>query len=560
MTSLVIERTRDTQGTQGTQGTRGTRGTRTAALRDEIVARRWESGLVFVAFALAYTALGQWLVRDVHVVGFEALARFQRAMTLALNPAHGPAALSDDPTPLATLLTAPFTVVPVLLRSFAVVPVVSAVFAAATMVVLDTAMRRAGLGAVVRTVGLLVVGFNPLVLLYAADGDRLFLALCFALGAISAVMAWRTASDVRFLLVAGLAFALAVMCDYDMLAWLVITVVTVGATLVRLGARGDEVESTVVALCLPTAAALGLWVLFGLVITGRPFSWLAQVGRDPLVPLPAADQVELAGALAHTGSLVLHGAPLAAVVLPALLYRWLVRRDPFAGVLAALLATVALLPGSYAVLGRSGPPQLRDAVPILLVSVLGAVWLVAGSAITRSSRVVGVVALAVLAVSVPWTFRAMSTYDDQVLEASFADAVRTGRSQEGALTAGGQQVGYASEAAMAGWIHDHVSPAASILTDDHATYAVLLRTASPGLFRDTVDSTADRWRDLAADPGGGGIDYLLLTTDPRTDRLGRLHPEAAAGTDPRLPVVHRTPRYVLVEVLDGAVDGTGDRP
>ena len=424
-------------------------------------------------------------MRDVHVVGFESLARFQRAAVLALDPAHGPAALSGDLPPLATLLTAPFTLVPALLTSFAAVPVVSAVFAAATMVVLNTAMRRAGLGTVARAVGLLVVGFNPLVLLYAADGDRLFLGLCFALGAVSSVLAWRAASDVRFLLAAGLAFALAVMCDYDMLAWLVVTVITVGATLVRLGARGDEVESTVVALGLPTLGALGLWVVFGLVVTGRPFGWLAAIGRDPLVPLPTGDQVELSGALLHTGSLVLHGAPLAAVVLPALLYRWLVRRDPWAGVLAALLATVAMLPGFLALLGRSGPPQLRDAVPILLVSVLCAVWLVAGSSTTWSSRLVGTVALAVLAVSLPWTFRAMSTYDDQVLEAGFADAVRTGRSQEGTLTTGGQQVGYASEAAMARWIRTHVTRPGSILTDDAATYAVLLPTASPGLFRDT---------------------------------------------------------------------------
>ena len=277
-------------------------------------------------------------------------------------------------------------------------------------------------------------------------------------------------------------------------------------------------------------------MLFGLVITGRPFSWLAKVGRDPLVPLPAGDQVELAGALAHTGSLVLHGAPLAAVVLPALLYRWLVRRDPFAGVLAALLATVALLPGPYAALGRSGPPQLRDAVPILLVSVLGAVWLVAGSATTRSSRVVGVVALAVLAVSLPWTFRAMSTYDDQVLEARFADAVRTGRSQEGTLTAGGQQVGYASEAAMAGWIRDHVSPSASILTDDARH---LRRPAAHRVPRAVPRHRRHRPRTGGATspptPRGGGIDYLLLTHRPPHRPARPAPPRRRRGHRPPAP-------------------------
>ena len=517
--------------------------------------RRWDTGLVFVGFAVFYTALGQWMVRDVHLVGFETLARFQRALTLALDPARGPAALADDPGPLATLLTAPVTLAPALLRSFVVVPVVSAVFAAATMVVLHTLMRRAGLGATTRVVGLLAVGFNPLILLYAADGDRLFIGLCFALGAVSSLLSWRATTDVRFLLAAGVAFGLAVMCDYDVLAWLLVTVIIVAATLVRLGAAGDEVGSTVVALTLPTAAALGLWTLFGLVVTGRPFSWLAAVGRDPLGPTSTGERLGLSEALQQTGSLVLHGAPLALLVLPALMHGWLARRDLVAGVLAGLLATVVLLPGLFATLGRSGPPLLREAVPILLVSVVGALWSAGARTATPASRAVGILALLVVVASLPWTWRAMSTYDHQVLEAGFVDAASTGRSQEGAITTGGAQIGYASEAAMASWILTHVTRPGSILTDETATYAVLLRAASPGLFRDSVELGADRWRALATEPSGDGVegvegvDYLLISTDPRHDRLSRLHPTAAAGADPRSTVSYRTPRYVLVEVL-----------
>ncbi len=538
---------------------RSPRPPRTGALRSLLTGHRWESLSVFLGFAVAYTLLGQWLVREAHVVGFETLDRLHRALTVSLDPGRGPVTLADDPGPLATVLTAPFTLVPALLRSFAVVPVVSAVFAAATMVVLDALMRRAGLGALTRVVGLLAVGFNPLVLLYAADGDRLFIGLCFALGALSSLLAWRSTADVRFVLAAGLAFGLAVMCDYDVLAWLVVTVITLSATLVRLGARGGEVRTTMVALTLPTVAALGLWVAFGLVLTGRPFSWLAAVGRDPLGTTPVGRHLPVSEALEHTGSLVLHGAPLALLVLPALLYAWLVRRDGFAGVLAAVLATVALLPGALAALGRTGPPLLRDAVPVLLVGVVGAVWLARARDDARAPRSIGVLALLLVVVSAPWTFRAMTTYDGQVLEASFVDALRTGRSQEGVLTAGGAQVGYASEAAMAAFVRSHVSEPGAILTDGAATYAVQVRAGEPDLFVDRLGTTAEVWRTLADDPQAQDISYLLLSTDPRSDRLSRIYPAAAAGADPRLTVSYRTPRYVLVQVLsdDGPTDDPG---
>lgn len=558
MTTLLVDARPDTCSGEPGRAT-GRRPLRHGFLQPLLEGRRRESVVIFLGFAAVYTVLGQWLVREAHVVGFETLDRFHRALLLTLDPARGPATLSDDPAPLSTVITAPFTLVPGLLRAFAVVPVVSAGFAAATMVVLNTLMRRAGLGTATRVVGVLAVGFNPLVLLYAADGDRLFIGLCFALGALSSLLAWHATSDVRFVLAAGLAFGLAVLCDYDVLAWLVITVITLSATLVRLGAAGDEIRSTMVALTLPTVTALGLWVVFGLAVTGRPFSWLAALGRDPLGRPPTGDRLPVSEALEHTGSLVLHGAPLVLLVLPALLYAWLVRRDGLAGVLAAVLTTVALLPGVWATLGRSGPPLLRDAVPILLVGIVGAAWLAAGRDAARGPSAVGLVALLVLVLSVPWTLRSMTSYDEQVLEARFVDALRTGRSQEGTLTAGGDQVGYASEAAMARFVRSHVDTPGAVLTDGAATYAVLVRAAAPDLFRDRLRTTPASWQRLASDPAEQGVSFLLLSTDPRSDRLSRLYPAAAAGTDPRLTVSYRTPRYVLVQVSpdDGRTEDPG---
>ena len=54
---------------------------------------------------------------------------------------------------------------------------------------------------------------------------------------------------------------------------------------------------------------------------------------------------------------------------------------------------------------------------------------------------------------------------------------------------------------------------------------------------------------------------MLMSTDSKggSDRLTQMYPDAASGSDPRLPVIYRTDRYVLVGVPanfdpeDGAV-------
>ena len=46
----------------------------------------------------------------------------------------------------------------------------------------------------------------------------------------------------------------------------------------------------------------------------------------------------------------------------------------------------------------------------------------------------------------------------------------------------------------------------------------------------------------------GQVDYMLIDTADSGDLLAKLYPDAAAGNDPQLQAVYKTPRYVLVNV------------
>ena len=132
----------------------------------DVERRRWESPAVFVVFAVAYTAIGHWLVVELHLVGFETLDRFAARSSSMTTP---PSSRRSAPTtpPLAVLLLAP---------TMRCRPVVA------------TGRRARGLGAgrrhhdgraphddatrpgrpALRLLVLAALGLNPLVVLYAS--------------------------------------------------------------------------------------------------------------------------------------------------------------------------------------------------------------------------------------------------------------------------------------------------------------------------------------------------------------------------------------------------------
>jgi hypothetical protein len=517
----------------------------------DVERRWWESLLVFVLFTAAYAWFGYWLVVDKHVVGFETLDRLNRGLMIWHNEPPKLSAIGFDYPPLATLGVAPLAIFRGLASSLAIVPLASAVYAALTMVALNTLMRRATIAAPLRIAVLVSLGLNPLVVLYAANGARHFIWISLLVVAIGAIVAWFITADVRFVMISGIAFSLAALAGYSSLIWFVFAALLIGGILARLGADGTEVEGTVVGFASPVVYVVALWTAFNLLLLKDPFNWITQssdsAGSGGLQDFTA---LEIARA---TGELVLYSAPIAIVVLPALLFTGLSRSNPLAMWLGLLLlVAIAIPPAAIALQLTDSPMNMRNGLPILLIAVVGAIWL-ARSSVGGNGLVVAALIVGLLA-SVPWTFDAMKTYRYQNLEAAFANAVSTGQSQEGSRTLDGETMGIVSEQAMAEYIRTNIDDENSILTDNAQTYAVMLLTGRPEIFFDRVDQSDGPWQRAAKDPAQH-VDYLLLSTDTSDDLLSKLYPEAADGSDALLPVVYRTERYVLVSVPTGFTRG-----
>lgn len=513
----------------------------------DIERRRWESIGVFAFFLVAWTVFGHWLVVDKHVVGFETLDRLNRALMVWHNDPPKLSALGFDYPPLATLLVTPLTLVADLARNLAIIPLTSAVFAAFTMVVLNTMLRRAGVLAPLRLCVLVALGANPLLALYAAGGGRHIIWLCFVVAALGALVAWYVTADIRFVMIAGLSFSVAALAGYSSLLWFVVGAVMVGAILARLGADGTEIEGTTVGFAAPTVYVIALWTAFNLLLLGNPFAWITS--SSDALGSAGAETFSMVGLARWTGELVLHGAPIAIVVLPALLFVGLARGNTLALWLAVVLAVTILAPAGAVVLQLTDSPMvMRNALPILLVAVIGAIWLARSAG--DSATLVSALLVVGLLVSIPWTFQGMKTYKYQNLESTFAAAVSTGQSQEGTRTLSGQAVGVVDEQAMAAWIRDNVTRQGSILTDNAQTYAVMLFTGRPDLFFDRVDRSDGPWLEAARNPVEA-VDYLLLSTDTSLDLLSQVYPEAATGRDPSLTTIYTTSRYTLVGVPTG---------
>lgn len=509
----------------------------------DITRRPLESLAVFVGFTGFYIWFGYWMVVKMHVIGFETLDRLNRALMIWHNNPAKLSALGFDYPPLATLLVSPLAIFPAVTSSLIAVPIASAVFAGLTMLALNTLMRRAQLIAPLRYAALLALGANPLFLLYASGGARQFIWIAFVVVAMGAIMAWYITADVRYVMLAGLAFSVAALSGYGSLLWFLLTAMMIGAILAKLGADGSEVEGTTVGFAVPTAYVIALWTVFNLILLSKPFYWITAAsdagGGDP----GSFTGVEL---LQDTASLVLYGAPIAIIVLPALIFVGIARSNPLALWLGVLLGAAIVSPAlSVALKLTDSPMQMRNALPILLFSVIGAVW-IARSA-ESNNMIVSIALIVLLLVSIPWTFQAMKSYRYQNLESNFAAAISTRDSQEGAKTLSGSIVGDRDEQATAEYITANITNQNSILTDNSQTYAVMLLTGRPDLFVDRVDESDGPWKTIARDPALH-VDYMLMSTSDGDDLLSQMYPNAADGSDPRLPVIYRTDRYVLLGV------------
>ncbi|MCL8024596.1 hypothetical protein [Nocardioides bruguierae] len=508
----------------------------------DVPRRRWESVLVLAVTTIVYSWFGFRVVAQQHVVSYEVLDRLNRALMIWHNNPAKLSAIGFDYPPLQTLLVSPLAIYRFGVDFLAVIPVASAFFAGLLMMFLNTMMRRTGVPAMLRIGGLAALGLNPLFALYASTGGPLMMWLAFLLASVGAVYAWYITADVRFVMIGGLGFAVAGLAGYTTLMYFLLAAIGIGAILAHLGADGDEVEGTMVGFAAPAIYVVALWTGFNLLLLKNPIHWITSAAPTS----DAIEQFTVLGLLRWTGELVLYGAPLAIVVLPALFFVGLSKNNPFAVLLGLMLTLSVLTPAMTVLLGLTDSPMaMENAVPILVMSVIGALWLArsAGEGVTAIS---GLVVLALVA-SIPWTFQGMRTYKYQALEMVFTDAVLTGESQEGATTRGGQTVALDPSLEMGQFIQDLDVPEGAVLTDNAATYAVMLFSGEPELFLDRIDQSDGPWLEAARDPAASDVDWLLVTTDG-DDLLTEQYSEVGFEG---LTLYHENDEYRLYSVPEG---------
>lgn len=517
---------------------------------------RVENWLVFLVTVIGYSLLGTWVVTGLHVVGFESLDRMNRAlMALHNNPAKLTAIGFDYP-PLSVLVLTPLAVSSDLARSLVALPISSAIFAGVAAISLNSLLRRCLIPGPWRIAILAVLALNPLVALYASTGSRQIVWVSLMLAGVSSVVKWFVTAQIRYVLIAGITFSVAGLAGYGSLVWAGLAAFLIGFVLQRHGARQAEVEGTVVGFASPVVYVMALWMVFNGLILGNPVAWVTRSvsGEAPSAGLATSDR--LTEVLRDLGEVVLTTSPITVVVVPLLVLAAVRRRDELAGWLAICVGAAVVMPGVAVFVRNDGSHVLmRDGLPVLVLTVAGACWLVRSLAAGRAAGAMLVI-LGLVASGV-FTGYEMTRYANQNLESAFIQGIRTASSQEGEITAAGQEVGIISEQAMAGYIRRNVTAEGSILTDNSQTFGVMLLTGRPQLFFDRVDRGDGAWIRAARKPGAG-VRYLLLSRSTATDRLSQLYPTAATGTDPALQAVYTTDRYVLVAVSDQVTPAEGE--
>ncbi len=123
---------------------------------------------------------------------------------------------------------------------------------------------------------------------------------------IGALFAWYVTADVRFVMIAGLAYSIATLgrlLQPDLVP--AIGALMIGSVLSRLGADGEEIEGTTVGFAAPTAYVIALWTAFNLILLSNPFAWItnsndAAGGHRALQPAGAWRSTPDAGPVRRT--------------------------------------------------------------------------------------------------------------------------------------------------------------------------------------------------------------------------------------------------------------------
>jgi len=514
-----------------------------------------ETLVVFLVSYLAYAALGIYTTVVLDLVVGDAEARLAHAYLVWWNEPAKLTAIGFYWPPLQTLVLLPLAAIKPLAVTLVALPLTSALFAAATLAVLDRALRVAEVARAVRWTIVAAIALNPLFAFYATNGMAESLYLFLLATALVVFVRWSLEPTWRGLLVAGAVIGLATLARYELALWAAILVASTVALQLMRRIRPAVVEANILVLTVPLLYGLLVWTFLDRQINGRWLGWfsaLAPGGGD-------APRASAADAVARIGDVVgLYALSFLPTLLVAAALAAAARaaRSPVAlALLAAIVVDVLLM---TVFLWRSGGDdnflQIRYAVRPLVVVPVALAWLLAISPQARR-RALGVAAAAACVAAVPVTAWTMSRHDQTLGEPAFLRAVLLAENQNGVAPPQGTGNDLAATRDVAAWIGDRVDAPGSVLTDDAQTYGVLLASGRPELFLDRIAAGDEAWLRVLRDPRGR-VRYVLVSRRDdggplATDRVAVEYPSLRSGRD--LPAfarpVYANDRYAVYEVL-----------
>lgn len=503
---------------------------------------RLETLAVFGGFAALYLLLGFRLI-DLHVINFDALDRLTRAFMVWYNDPPKLASIGFSLPPLGTLVLVPFAAIKGLVTSGLALPISSALFAAGTLTFINRMFAMADMVRGARLLIVLLVGLNPMFAFYAMNGTGDAAYMMFAAFGMFCVLGWGRNGSARYLIGAGLAFAVAVLADYEFILWALIIAFLVSGALTNKGRERDEVEGSVIAYLAPVMYALGIWIFLNAVVLGDPFAWISQASSSAPVNAvsTAAPDFSVVDAIGNALRIQLI-FPIGLVAIPMLV---LGTRDAVGyGISALIVANIIWSVVLAAIAGSVDVIELQDALPAIIAGCAGIAWCYLRAETMRA--LVWAVTVGLALISLPLAWAQMQSFPHQNLEQAFTRAILSGDDQEGTISRGGFEVGIATESEMARYIDGQHLGGDEVLTDNARTFGVIALTGRPDIFFDRVDQGDSEWRKVVDAPQGE-VDYLLVQrTD--ADLIRQRYPGIdVGGVDGFEPVVSND-RYALIRV------------
>lgn len=498
--------------------------------------------LIFLAAFACYLALGFWLTFRAQAQMTDAWSRVALANQVLTSRDPSFADIGFVWSPLPTLALVPLVALAHWLPSMVSLGFSSVVLSAICMAGAVVVFERIGSDFGVRTgIRALLVGlfmFNPVILLYGANGMSEACEIFALMLCARALMRWLDKMEMKDLVAAGMYAGLAYLTRYEPIASVasisaLVALVTFCKASGAPGGRRHVIGAHVAVVSFPTAVAFLGWAGISWLIVGAPFEQFSSAyGNAEQVVSPLAMDKGSLGRVVEQLMIVAPVLPLLLVAAAALAWR---RRDwrPVGAI--AVLGPPVLFNVLSFLIGRSLGWLRFLIVAAPLAAILGA-WLASQSRERNASNarrrqahlsqflVAGTIAI----LTVASTVIATPNIQDWHLAAEEYGLIWALQGKDARFNPLSQDTRL-GEQKMAAWLDNLNLPEGSVLMDSFLGPPIQLKTDNPLQF--VVNADLDFTAALA-DPVGFGIQYILVPGSgflTRLDAVNRAYPEMYQG-------------------------------